>query len=146
MQKGERYRMNTDRIYIGSMLKQISLLEEKEELDDVSMKSLLRMKEIVSSNSKQVCRNLNTAWRINQVYTLKDLEEGEVCLDLPFECYKLMEKYFKPYNRIQVPLSTQQFSPTDQKYVEKYENRHRLLGIARDLIVMKKQEQIYDST
>ena len=75
---------------------------------------------------------------IIQPQTEKDLEEGEVCIDLPFGCYKIMEKYFEPFNRIQVPLSTQQFSSTDQKQVEKYENRHRLLGIARDLIIMKK--------
>jgi DNA modification methylase len=75
---------------------------------------------------------------IIQPQTEKDLEEGEVCIDLPFECYKIMEKYFKPFNRIQVPLSTQQFSATDVNRVKKYENKHRLLGISRDLIIMKK--------
>ena len=75
---------------------------------------------------------------IIQPQTEKDLEEGEVCIDLPFGCYKIMEKYFKPFNRIQVPLSTQQFSPTDVMRVKKYENKQHLLGIARDLIIMKK--------
>ncbi len=75
---------------------------------------------------------------IIQPQTEKDLEEGEVCIDLPFGCYKLMEKYFKPFNRIQVPLSSQQFSSTDVAQVKKHENRRRLLGIARDLIIMRK--------
>ena len=75
---------------------------------------------------------------IIQPQTEKDLEEGEVCIDLPFECYKIMEKYFTPFNRIQVPLSTQQFSPTDVTRVKKYENKHRLLGISRDLIIMRR--------
>lgn len=75
---------------------------------------------------------------IIQPQTEKDLEEDEVCLDLPFECYKIMEKYFKPYNRIQTPLSTSQFNNTDMSRVAKFENRRTLLGTARDLILMKK--------
>jgi len=48
-----------------------------------------------------------------QPQTEKDLLENEVCIDLPFECYKIMEKYFKPYQRVQVALSTQQFMAID---------------------------------
>jgi DNA modification methylase len=75
---------------------------------------------------------------IIQPQTEKDLMEGEVCIDLPFECYKIMEKYFKPFQRIQTPLSTQQFSAIDVNRVMMKDNRHRLLGVSRDLILMKK--------
>lgn len=75
---------------------------------------------------------------IIQPQTEKDLEDDEVCIDLPFECYKIMEKYFKPHQRIQVALSTQQFNATDVKKVQRFEKRDRLLGVARDLIIMKK--------
>jgi hypothetical protein len=75
---------------------------------------------------------------IIQPQTEKDLMPGEVCIDLPFECYKIMEKYFTPYQRIQVALSTQQFNATDIKKVQLYRNKHRLLGISRDLIIMRK--------
>jgi DNA modification methylase len=75
---------------------------------------------------------------IIQPQTEKDLMEGEVCIDLPFECYKIMEKYFKPFQRIQTPLSTQQFNAIDVNRVKMKDNRHRLLGVARDLILMRK--------
>ncbi len=78
---------------------------------------------------------------IIQPQTEKDVDfaGGEVCIDTPYECMKIMEQVgFKTYQRIQTPLSTQQFNATDMKRVKKYEERHRLLGTARDLILMKK--------
>jgi len=75
---------------------------------------------------------------IIQPQTEKDLENDEVCIDLPFECYKIMEKYFKPYQRIQTALPTQQFNATDIKKVQRFEKRSHLLGVARDLIIMSK--------
>jgi len=48
------------------------------------------------------------------------------------------EEGFETYNRIQVPLGTEQFNPMDVNRVKTYEHRNRLLGTARDLILMRK--------
>lgn len=78
---------------------------------------------------------------IIQPQTEKDVDHKNdvVCIDTPYLCMKIMEAVgFKPYQRIQTPLSTQQFNATDMKRVKKYEERKRLLGTSRDLILMKK--------
>ncbi len=76
---------------------------------------------------------------IMEPQTEKDLEPGEVCIDLPFECYKIMEKIgFKSYQRIQIPLSTEQFPGSTVARKKLYKNKEQLMGIARDLIIMKK--------
>lgn len=68
-----------------------------------------------------------------------DFKNDEVCMDMPYEVMKIMEQEgFKHYNRIQVPLATQQFAPQDVERVKQYEQRDHLLGTARDLILMKK--------
>lgn len=103
-----------------------------------SRKSFYGAIDMVAAKSHSVLKDGGICALIIQPQTEKDLEPGEVCIDLPFECYKIMEKYFKPYQRVQVPLSTQQFSPTSVNRVKKYSNRNRLLGTARDLIIMKK--------
>lgn len=81
---------------------------------------------------------------IIQPQTEKDIERdsGEVMLDTPYECQKRMEydAGFEPFIRIQVPLSTQQFNATDMKRVKEYDERSRLLGTSRDLIIMRKPE------
>lgn len=69
-----------------------------------------------------------------------DFENDEVCMDMPYEVMKIMENVgFKHYNRIQVPLGTQQFTSQDVERVKKYEQRDHLLGTSRDLILMKKK-------
>jgi len=103
-----------------------------------SRKSFYNAIETIIYKSYEALKEGGICALIIQPQTEKDLEEGEVCIDLPFECYEIMKKYFKPYTRIQVPLSTQQFSATDINQKKKYENRFRLLGVARDLILMKK--------
>lgn len=78
---------------------------------------------------------------IIQPQTEKDVDYSKdlVCIDTPYTCMKLMEAVgFRHYQRIQTPLSTQQFNATDMKRVKKYEERKRLLGTSRDLILMKK--------
>lgn len=67
-----------------------------------------------------------------------DFKSGEVCMDMPYEIMKIMEdEGFKHFNRIQVPLSTEQFGPQDVNRAK--EEPYRLLGTARDLILMKKK-------
>jgi len=70
--------------------------------------------------------------------TEKDIPDGENYIDLPYESMKIMERNgFRPWSRIQTPLSTQQFSPQDVNRTKA--NPVHLMGISRDLIVMKKK-------
>ncbi len=94
--------------------------------------------DVMSKKSYDALKKGGMCGIIIQPQTEKDLMEGEVCIDLPFECYKIMEKYFNPFQRIQTPLSTQQFSAYDVNRAKSLEYRHHLLGVARDLILMKK--------
>ena len=102
-------------------------------------KSFYNAVEVILEKSYNALRKNGICALLIQPQTEKDLLENEVCIDLPFECYKIMEKYFKPYQRVQVALSTQQFMAIDLQRAQQEKNRDHLLGISRDLLIMKKE-------
>jgi hypothetical protein len=61
---------------------------------------------------------------------------GRYYADHVFDCYRFfVEAGFTPVQRINVPLSWEQFAGFD---IHKAKGERRLLGVVRDLLIMKK--------
>jgi len=97
------------------------------------------MEKLIRDCFKTVKSGGHVALLIQNTELGEEMEKaGRYYADNVFDCYRFfVEAGFSPVQRINVPLSWEQFAGFD---INKAKEKKRLLGVVRDLLIMRKEQ------